>query len=251
MSVVCFKCKQSIEEGIVISACGKTYHPSHFLCKGCGGLMKDGEYQEIRKNPYCIGCATAMGAVKVQTCCKCNKEIYGRVIDVDTKKYHPDCFVCDGCLEPFNSSRYYPKNGEIFCEKCFVAKEGLVCSSCGNVIVGKYKRCGDKKFHETCFVCSVCGDKLNDKYYIVGNTLYCQDHRHRMMGYKCGFCNELIDRDDSTALVALGRKWHKDHFLCAECKNPLNVQTARVYLEKAYCPICYNGIVVTRTIELK
>ncbi|EDR28365.1 lim domain, putative [Entamoeba dispar SAW760] len=251
MSIICFKCKQPIEEGQVINACGKTYHPSHFSCKGCGELLHNSDYQEIRKQPYCIGCATAMGMCRIQKCSRCGKDIYGQVIDIKGKKYHPDCFICDKCGIAFNGNKSYEKDGKIYCQSCYVSSEGLLCYVCGNIIEGKFKRVGDKKFHEGCFVCSVCGIPLNENFYCNNNTLYCNEHKFKLMGYKCGFCGEMIDRTDSNSIIACGRKWHADHFRCAECHNPLYETTARSYLDKVYCPICYDGIVVTHTINYK
>ena len=246
MSVVCFHCKEPIVEGQVIQACNKAYHPSHFFCKGCGELMKDGNYQEIRRHPYCLGCATAMGAIKSPKCVKCGKDIHGKVIDLKMNKYHPECFTCFKCDRVLAGEKTYEKEGNIYCQFCYVENAGLLCHTCNRIIEGKFMKYGDKKFHPECFVCAVCGVKLKDTFTIHGRNLYCPDHRYKHIGYKCYFCDEMIDKNDTTAITADGKRWHAGHFRCYNCKEQLYEHSCRNYLNRVYCPICYDSIVLTQ-----
>ncbi|KAL7719158.1 Lim domain [Entamoeba marina] len=251
MAAVCFVCKKTIDEGTIVSACGKTYHPSHFSCKSCGEALYQKDYIEIRKNPYCLGCSTAMGVVKSIKCDVCQREIHGKVVSVGDKKLHPDCFTCCMCGEPFVSNNYIEKDGKYYCKKDYTESVGLICDCCGYAIEGKYKSVVGGKYHPHCFICSVCGCALDELFYVFDGKLFCKDHRHRNIGYKCGGCGELIDREDTNIKVALGKKWHADHFRCFNCNEKLYETSAKSFLNHEYCPVCYENVAVYPYLKAK
>ena len=245
MSITCFKCKQPIE-GDVINACGKNYHPGHFRCRGCNDLLQKDDFVEIRKQPYCQGCATAMGVTQAGICAQCGQEIRGKVIKAVGNQFHPECFCCSLCAQPFNNQSYYKKDGKFYCKSCFTSQEGLVCHTCKHEITGKFKQFDKYKYHEGCFVCSICGDKLEKGAYCRDGLLFCSEHRIRKIGYACAFCGKFIDSEDETMVIAMDRKFHADHFICCTCNTKLYESTARVYLDKVYCPVCYEAAVQKR-----
>ncbi len=48
-------------------------------------------------------------------CRVCKEDILGSHITTTAHKYHQDCFVCDHCLQPFNSSQFYETQGSYYC----------------------------------------------------------------------------------------------------------------------------------------
>ncbi|CAG8755654.1 8244_t:CDS:2, partial [Ambispora leptoticha] len=50
----------------------------------------------------------------------------------------------------------------------------------------------------------------------------------------CGYCNHTID---SSPMWALGRTWHPEHLLCAQCEKPIDPNIGHVERNnKIYCP---------------
>ncbi|CAG8544058.1 10933_t:CDS:2, partial [Ambispora gerdemannii] len=50
----------------------------------------------------------------------------------------------------------------------------------------------------------------------------------------CGYCNHTID---SSPMWALGRPWHPEHLLCAQCEKPIDPNIGHVERKnKVYCP---------------
>jgi len=58
-SEICTLCQQPIP-GARIHACGKSWHPEHFLCRSCNRSLQDG-YVEFQGSPFCAMCSQQFG----------------------------------------------------------------------------------------------------------------------------------------------------------------------------------------------
>ncbi|XP_005987999.1 LIM and cysteine-rich domains protein 1 [Latimeria chalumnae] len=93
----------------------------------------------------------------------------------------------------------------------------------------------DRLWHPACFRCFKCNEPLVDLIYFWKNGAvlcgrhYCESERPR-----CAACDELIFSEDYQQ--SEGLTWHKEHFCCLECEQPL---TGKSYiLDKAKVVLC-------------
>ena len=95
---------------------------------------------------------------------------------VDGKEFHQKCFACLVCSVQLDKI-YGSKNGEYYCETCYVDKFGKKCAQCAKVrdsvgqagfhiivlwqvILGEGLRVGEESYHNDCFTCSNCPNPL-------------------------------------------------------------------------------------------
>ena len=69
---------------------------------------------------------------------------------VDGKEFHQNCFKCSHCSSQLDSV-YGRKEGQYYCETCYVQIAGKKCSDCGQVILGPGLKFGTETFHTACF----------------------------------------------------------------------------------------------------
>ena len=59
-------------------------------------------------------------------------------------------------------------------------------------------------------------------YYEKDKKIYCQNDFHKHFSPVCFFCNELIKEQ---YISAMGNSYHKNHFKCFVCSEPLSSQS--------------------------
>jgi hypothetical protein len=109
----CSSCKLPIEnEGV--SSGNNTWHKHCFICAMC---LKDiqGPFVVREGRPVCSSCRGP--PPDASGCPVCHKELSGRVVRVDDKRFHRDCFKCAECGGGFEDG-YYEKDGRFLCESC-------------------------------------------------------------------------------------------------------------------------------------
>ena len=73
-------------------------------------------------------------------------------------------------------------------------------------------------WHQDCFKCASCSTALGTvPFHPQGGKPYCSNCYHSNFAKVCGTCNEAIS---GSCLEALGKSWHQDCFVCAECHQP-------------------------------
>ncbi|KAK0416659.1 hypothetical protein QR680_012614 [Steinernema hermaphroditum] len=89
------------------------------------------------------------------------------------------------------------------------------CASCGKPIIGQVVIALGKMWHPEHYVCCQCGEELGHRnFFERGGKAYCEDDYHNMFSPRCGYCSGPIkDR----CISALGKTFHPEHFVCAEC----------------------------------
>jgi len=91
------------------------------------------------------------------------------------------------------------------------------CSACKKYIEGKSVLVGEESFHQTCFVCFHCGDRLDSKYYQVDGKNYCETDREVSLP-RCSSCHLPLQ---SGCLTVGGVSFHPHCFVCSICGNPI------------------------------
>ncbi|KAG2134855.1 hypothetical protein DEU56DRAFT_809042 [Suillus clintonianus] len=140
----CYHCKTAIIDERFITlddeALGKrTYHEQHFFCAECGDpflppssgnggltVTGDGEFDldddvgftVYKGHPYCEACHVRL---RMPKCKGCKKSIRDgmRAVEALGGKWCWECFVCEGCKNPFEDPSFFLRENKPFCEPCF------------------------------------------------------------------------------------------------------------------------------------
>lgn len=115
-----------------------------------------------------------------------------------------------------------------------MAEVGEGCAACGRVFGEQgYVLALDRRWHEECFLCSVCKISLADCGFAeIEGKLLCEDDYAASFAPKCGKCLESIV---GPYVNAMDLAWHPEHFVCAECDEPFENGVFRRHEGKPYC----------------
>ncbi|OQR79566.1 paxillin-like [Tropilaelaps mercedesae] len=156
-----------------VTALDRTWHPEHFFCAQCGRQFGDEGFHEKDAKPYCREDYFAMFAPK---CAGCSMPITENYISALSMQWHPECFVCRDCLQPFQGGSFYDYEGQPYCETHYHAKRGSLCAGCHKPISGRCITAMFRKYHPEHFVCSFCLKQLNKGTFKEENDKpYCHD----------------------------------------------------------------------------
>ncbi|MGH0153630.1 UNVERIFIED_CONTAM: hypothetical protein FKN15_024732 [Acipenser sinensis] len=115
-------------EGEVVTALGKTYHQTCFVCTICN--------LHFHVNwPRFVNCCTLLplSSSKVGLCLS-----------------FPVC----GC--DLAQGGFFMKNGDYLCTLDYQHLHGTRCNGCGDFVEGEVVTALGKTYHQTCFVCTIC-----------------------------------------------------------------------------------------------
>lgn len=141
-----------------VTALEKTWHTEHFFCAQCGQQFGEDGFHERDGKPYCRNDYFDMFAPK---CGGCSKPIMENYISALNTQWHPDCFVCKECREPFHGGSFFEHEGQPYCETHYHGKRGSLCAGCHKPIAGRCITAMFRKFHPEHFVCAFCLRQLN------------------------------------------------------------------------------------------
>ncbi|CAO1368440.1 unnamed protein product [Diamesa hyperborea] len=141
-----------------VTALEKTWHTEHFFCAQCGQQFGDEGFHERDGKAYCRNDYFDMFAPK---CTGCNRAIMENYISALNSQWHPDCFVCRDCRQPFYGGSFFDHEGLPYCETHYHAKRGSLCAGCSKPITGRCITAMFRKFHPEHFVCAFCLKQLN------------------------------------------------------------------------------------------
>ncbi|KAL5280052.1 TGFB1I1 family protein [Megaselia abdita] len=141
-----------------VTALDKTWHTEHFFCAQCGQQFGEDGFHERDGKPYCKTDYFEMFAPK---CNGCNRAIMENYISALNSQWHPDCFVCRDCRQPFQGGSFFDHEGLPYCETHYHAKRGSLCAGCSKPITGRCITAMFRKFHPEHFVCAFCLKQLN------------------------------------------------------------------------------------------
>ncbi|XP_030760404.1 leupaxin isoform X4 [Sitophilus oryzae] len=141
-----------------VTALEKTWHMDHFFCAQCGKQFGEDGFHEREGKPYCRDDYFDMFAPK---CGACNRAIMENYISALNSQWHPDCFVCRDCRQPFVGGSFFDHEGQPYCETHYHLKRGSLCAGCHKPISGRCVTAMFRKFHPEHFVCAFCLKQLN------------------------------------------------------------------------------------------
>eukprot|EP01091_Cochliopodium_minus_P006674 TRINITY_DN16683_c0_g1_i1.p1 TRINITY_DN16683_c0_g1~~TRINITY_DN16683_c0_g1_i1.p1 ORF type:complete len:401 (-),score=122.82 TRINITY_DN16683_c0_g1_i1:70-1272(-) len=167
-------------------------------------------------------------------CGSCSKDISGDALQALGQLFHVDCFQCKKCNKKIGTEEFFVKDNKAYCENCYKSSFLPKCSRCKKEIEGKYLKALNQDFHEKCFNCSVCNTSFSDgKFYEKDDNAYCHQHYNQLFGFTCAKCHQTIT--DGTAISALDKYWHRNHFTCTKCNKPFSDEK---FFEDEGLPYC-------------
>ncbi|XP_051530759.1 actin-binding LIM protein 2-like [Myxocyprinus asiaticus] len=209
-------------KGEVLRVQNKHFHIKCFVCKVCGCDLARGGFF-VRQGEYI--CTLDYQRLYGTRCFSCEEFIEGEVVSALGKTYHPCCFVCAICKQPFPAGDRVTFNGkECICEKCTqpvpvnnTAPPQAVhnCCGCGKEFKNEQSLVAlDKHWHLGCFKCKVCNKVLNAEYISKDGIPYCEADYHAMYGIQCETCKKYIT---GKVLEAGEKHYHPTCARCARC----------------------------------
>ncbi|XP_051770941.1 actin-binding LIM protein 2 isoform X7 [Ctenopharyngodon idella] len=206
-------------KGEVLRVQNNHFHIKCFVCKVCGSDLAQGGFF-VRQGEYI--CTLDYQRLYGTRCFSCEEFIEGEVVSALGKTYHPRCFVCAVCKQPFPAGDRVTFNGkECICEKCTqpvpvnsTAPPQAVynCCGCGKEFKNEQSLVAlDKHWHLGCFKCKVCNKVLNAEYISKDGIPYCEADYHAMFGIQCETCKKYI----TGKVLEAGEKHY--HPTCARC----------------------------------
>ncbi|XP_056326668.1 actin-binding LIM protein 1a [Danio aesculapii] len=178
-------------EGEVVTALGKTYHPTCFVCTICKRPFPAGDRVTFNgKDCLCQYCAEPMSpgptkdVVGPSSCAGCGRDIKnGQALLALERQWHLGCFKCKACAKVL-TGEYISKDGAPFCERDYQLQFGVQCEACQQFITGKVLEAGDKHYHPSCARCSRCNQMFTEgeEMYLQGSTVWHPSCKHSPRG---------------------------------------------------------------------
>uniref|UniRef100_A0A674M9J4 Actin-binding LIM protein 2 n=1 Tax=Takifugu rubripes TaxID=31033 RepID=A0A674M9J4_TAKRU len=219
--ICCQNCGKPCK-GEALRVQNKHFHIKCFVCKVCGCELAQGGFF-VRQGEYI--CTLDYQGLYGTRCFSCQDFIEGEVVSALGKTYHPRCFVCSSCKQPFPAGDRVTFNGkECVCQNCtqplpanspaFVSSD---CCGCGKEFKNEQSLVAlDKHWHLGCFKCRVCNKVLNAEYISKDGVPYCESDYHAMFGIQCESCQKYIT---GKVLEAGEKHYHPTCARCARCEQ--------------------------------
>jgi len=213
----CEGCSKAMKNGYEITLSnGLCWHYSCFQCDSCSVDLSHTKYAYERE---CLLCEPCLQSRVKTTCHKCVMiiQMEDTKLIVDGKEFHAACFCCVVCSVKLDKI-YGSKDGDYYCEDCYVDRFGKKCARCSQVIIGSGLRFGSDNYHKDCFTCSQCSKTLEQgavqaiKQKPVCTTCYEQQFLETCMVCKLQVSEGLKFREE---------RFHPECFKCRSCSLPL------------------------------
>ncbi|XP_026555797.1 actin-binding LIM protein 2 isoform X3 [Pseudonaja textilis] len=252
-AILCHNCGSPCK-GEVLRVQKKYFHIKCFVCKACGCDLAQGGFF-VRQGDYV--CTSDYQRLYGTRCFSCDEFIEGEVISALGKTYHPNCFVCVLCRQPFPPGDRVTFNGkECVCQKCSLPPAGAGCPvlrSCGNcgsdIKNGQSLVALDKHWHLTCFKCKICGKLLTGEYISKDGVPYCERDYHATFGIQCDRCGKFIT---GRVLEAGEKHYHPTCACCDKC-HQMFAEGEEMYLQGSsiWHPACRQAAKVEEKAKLQ
>ncbi|XP_078711510.1 actin-binding LIM protein 1-like isoform X8 [Lampetra fluviatilis] len=221
-AIHCYKCRD-LCRGEVLRVENRHFHVSCFTCKvcgcdlaQCGFFVKNGEYV----------CTLDYQRLYGTRCQACGDFVEGEVVTALGRTYHPQCFVCSVCRQPFPSGARVTFNGrECLCHECTQPISPMLrdpsnpsnCAGCGRDIKnGQALLALERHWHLGCFKCRACGKVLTGEYISKDGMPYCERDYHSQFGVLCDGCEKYIT---GRVLEAGDKRYHPSCARCFRCHH--------------------------------
>ncbi|XP_037134401.1 actin-binding LIM protein 1-like isoform X3 [Syngnathus acus] len=229
----CVKCRE-VCKGEVLRVQSSHFHIKCFTCKVCGcDLTRSGFFI---KNGDCL-CPLDYQRLHGTVCNSCGGFVEGDVVAVLGKTYHPTCFVCTICKQPFPAGDCVTFSGkECICQRCVnpltPPPTGIRysdnCNGCGRDIKnGQALLALGSQWHLGCFKCNICTKLLSGEYISKDGVPYCERDYQLQFGVQCDACQKFIT---GKVLEAGDKHYHPECARCSRC-DKMFTEGEEMYLQ--------------------
>lgn len=179
---ICASCGMPVKDNQLV-AFNMTWHKGCLACTLCSLTFAENPVKLIEGSDglaYCEPCFLDQYAPK---CARCEEPIPDEVTNAIGKTWHPKCFTCMTCNEPFEGS-FFDHEGQPYCETHYFEKLGLLCKGCDKPIIGKCVNARGVRYHPEHFVCYHCKRRLkgNNFFWHEPGAPYCKDDSVMLFG---------------------------------------------------------------------
>jgi len=177
---ICSGCRKPVT-GESVQALGRSYHPDHFMCSTCGKVIGTGAFYEKEGQPQCDRCYQS---VFCKRCANCDLPITNQLVTALGKPWHPKCFVCTDCGNPFQNGQFFERDGRPYCNNCFSNVFSSRCRKCNKAINGPTINALGASWHSEHFSCFSCNVPFPDgQFWELDGLPYCETHYRQMLQY--------------------------------------------------------------------
>ncbi|XP_019739144.1 actin-binding LIM protein 1-like isoform X3 [Hippocampus comes] len=216
----CVRCGD-VCKGEVLRVQASHFHVACFTCKVCGCDLTHSGF--FIKSGECL-CPLDYQRLHGTVCNGCGGFVEGDAVAVLGKTYHPTCFVCTVCKQPFPAGDCVTFSGkERICQRCVnpltPPPAGIRyvpdCDGCRRRIKnGQALLALGGQWHLGCFKCAVCGQTLRGEYISKDGVPYCERDYQLRFGVQCDTCQKFIT---GKVLEAGDRRYHPECARCSRC----------------------------------
>ncbi|XP_036402059.1 transforming growth factor beta-1-induced transcript 1 protein-like isoform X2 [Megalops cyprinoides] len=229
----CSACQKPVV-GQVVTALGRVWHPEHFVCTECESELGNQNFFEKDGRPYC---ESDYFSLYSPHCAHCNKPILNKMVTALDKNWHPECFCCVKCGRAFGEEGFHDREGQQYCQQCFLSLFASRCQGCSQPILENYISALNSLWHPQCFVCRECYTPfVNGSFFEHEGQPLCEAHYHQSRGSVCQACQQPIL---GRCVTAMGAKFHPHHLVCHFCLKPLSKGCFKEQENKPYCHTCF------------
>ncbi|XP_048868819.1 transforming growth factor beta-1-induced transcript 1 protein-like isoform X1 [Brienomyrus brachyistius] len=229
----CSACQKPVV-GQVVTALGRVWHPEHFVCMECETELGSRNFFEKDGRPYCEADYFSLYSPH---CAHCNKPILNKMVTALDKNWHPECFCCVKCGGTFGDEGFHDRDGQQYCQQCFLSLFASRCQGCSQPILENYISALNSLWHPQCFVCRECYTPfVNGSFFEHEGQPLCEAHYHQSRGSVCQACQQPIL---GRCVTAMGAKFHPHHLVCHFCLKPLSKGCFKEQESKPYCHPCF------------
>ncbi|XP_070707608.1 actin-binding LIM protein 1-like [Pempheris klunzingeri] len=218
--IQCFRCGEPCK-GEVLRVQTNHFHVKCFTCKLCGcDLAQSGFF--MRNGDYL--CPLDFQRLHGTICSNCGEFVEGEVVTVLGKTYHPACFVCTTCKQPFPAGDCVTFSGkDCLCQRCIRPVSPSPsdisypsnCCGCGRDIKnGQALLALGGQWHLGCFKCKACRKVLSGEYISKDGIPYCERDYQNQFGVQCEACQKFIT---GKVLEAGDKHYHPTCARCSRC----------------------------------
>jgi len=154
-----------------------------------------------------------------------------KLINSNGNLYHPQCFVCAQCFQPFQNGEFFEFEGRKYCRHDFQMLYAACCAKCSDFIIGRVIKALSASWHPECFTCDRCDKSVSDIGFAkIDGKPVCKECagklRDRSNSENKPICRKCSSRIDGDPLRFQGNTYHPYHFNCNGCGVELT-STAR------------------------
>ncbi|KAK8861301.1 hypothetical protein IAR55_002120 [Kwoniella newhampshirensis] len=223
--IICSGCDYPII-GRIVNAMNQRWHPQCFMCAQCGELLEHVSSYEWQGKAYCHldyhdkfahrchHCKTPIVEPRFVTL---NDPVLGQ------RYYHELHFFCSECGDPFLDPSQSSAPGTES-QKPHAPSQASHLHN-GNVGVEEEEDEGE-----------------TNAFVIHKGHPYCEKCHLRLHKPKCKACNLPIP---DMAINAMGANWHKECFVCCQCRDEFANNLFFPKEGKAFCTLCYEDLIAS------